>query len=489
MGAVRQTLAQGTALLTLSRVWEAFLGYALNLFLARSLGPELFGLFGVIITVMLWLEICINEALPVWVTRTVAGKENFWAIPRRYLLTQAGLGVTIAMVLILFAPALAVIFQAEEYANHFRLAAIDIPLAALGAIFMAVLSGRRHFAAESALLATYTFVKLSVTMLLILAAGLSISGAILGSIAASVAALGLTLVVIKRYFGSGSIIGKQPAEESTAEVFRASGGQTALLLSRALLISAPLWIIKATSPAADAGYFQAASLIALIPITLAGGLGWALFASYADAFARKDMDRCRHYLVQTTRLVLTGGILWAALIIPTATPLLTLMFSGSYASGAPFLMAIALGTSIGSLAYVLAPTLLIEGRYGKVIALALALVGLQVAASLVLTSIIGPMGTAVAVSGVFVLAGLFGLHFVWRHVKGEVASLVLRMIVPGIAVFIAASLLSFKADWTLLIGYAALSLMYGALMIITGAVGKKDLTTIRGSLFARGAAQ
>ena len=507
-------LTRGSLLITATQVVTVAVAYATNVFLARRLGPDAFGLFGVIVTVMMWLEMFVAEGLPLWVARTTDSVADLrHAVPRHYVLAQLALSVALVAALVLSAPTLARVFGAPNSTGLFRLASVDIPIYAGYALLIGVLIGARLYRAQSASLIAYQLAKLIATVTLVGTAGLAVVGAVLGSVTASVVGLGTSAASVFAHSrrlgpatGPGSAAAAPPradgAEEaadraamiaagagqpqtpmsSASDVLGGSAASAAFVLLQTLLLAAGLWLLRAMVPGDEAGYFRAASLVGQVPIELSAGFTWALYAAYAAAFRAGDTIRCRHYLSQATRLVVTCGVAWVAIVAPTATDVTALLFSARYQAGGPPLAALSVGLGVGLLGMVLGPTFLIRERKALLIGVSAALVVVEIVLVAVLAPRFGAFGAAIASAVSLALGGVMLLAFVTPELDFKLVPLLVRTLVPGAIVGLVAGLVPMPGPTWLILWYPALAALFAALLWASGAVTRADLQAVREGL-------
>jgi O-antigen/teichoic acid export membrane protein len=493
MSAARpQTLTRGSFVMIATKVLVVVLAYAMNRYLSFRLGAAAFGLFGVVVTVLIWLELLVAEGLPLWVAGNVDSTDG-WSrlVPRRYLAAQLALSVGLMAAMVAAAPLLARAFGAPDSVPLFRVAALDIPAFAFYNLLLGLLLGSRLYGGHSASAAAYGVSKLVLTVLLVGTAGLATLGAALGNVLASWVGLAATLVVLYSAHVSRKATAEEPrvafvsgtAEEPPpAPVLSGSAAPASLMLLQALIFSADLWLVRALLPGSAAGFYRAASLVAQVPFTLLGGLTWGLYAAYSAAYRRGDTERCRHYVSQATRLLLVGGVLWAAVIAPTAGPLMALLFPPEFRVGGPLLAVLSVGFVLGNVGITLAPTLLVEGRARVLLASAAGLLALEVAVAVLLAPLVGALGAAIACGGVLALGGLALLVHVRERLNYAFWTTLGRILVPGAVVAAAAALLPVPRPVWLVLWYPVLALAFFALLWLTGGFGKDDLEAIRGGL-------
>lgn len=477
------SLTRGSVVLTASRIVTVGLAYALNVFLARELGPELFGLLAVVITVLAWFELFVAEALPLWVVRVIDPSGDEALIPRSYLIAQLALAVMLGAALIIAAPLLARVFGQPEDTALFRIAALDLPLFALFVLLQGVTLGAGAYVTRAATEVGYSLTKLIGTVVLV-GSGLAVLGAVLGSIAASAAGAVFALALVAWRFRGRKLVASGSARPSSARqgALMGSAVPAVLVLSQSLALSADLWIVKAMLPAADAGVYRAAGLFAHVPITLSSGIIWGLYAAYSDAHRREDTARMRHYVRQTTRLLVAAGGIWIAVVLPTAASLLSVVFSARYAIGAPVLAILSVGTGVGMLGIAMAPLLLVEGKTRGVLAGVLVLLGVEIASALLMAPQFGATGVAFAVASVHIIGTVWAFSAMRWRLSLPLAGLLARSLLPAVAVALLAWAVRPGADAWLVAWYALFAIVYAALLFVSGAITKDDIEAIREGL-------
>ena len=488
----RSSLTKGSVLLTAAGVLTVGLGYALNVYLARTLGLERFGLLGVVLTVLVWLELVVAEGLPLWLARTVDRAETGPLMPRSYAIGQVGVSLLLSVGLIVVAPWLARIFAQPAEATLFRVAAIDIPLFGLYNLFLAVLLGTRAYWLQAASTTAYSVVKLIATVSLV-GAGLAVLGGVLGSVSASLGGLVVTVVLVVAAFRGRPVFGDSgaptlaarssavSAEWSAALVGGALAGSVVtamLVITQSLALSADLWLVKALLPGGAAGYYRAASLIAQVPLALGAGAVWGLYAAYSEAQKRGDTERQRHYVSQATRLFMAVGGLWVAIVVPSARSLMVTVYSPVYAAGGSVLSALAIGTAVGAVGVALAPILILEGHVRAVVAVPSALVALEIVIALVLIPRVGAVGAAVAVALAFSGATVAVLVAVKKRLSFPMAATSLRLLVPAFLVLLLGLVVRPAPGIWLLGWYVVLLALYCALLFLTGGLTLGDVEAV-----------
>jgi stage V sporulation protein B len=480
-----QQLTRGSVIMTATKVIAVITGYATNVFLARSLGPEQFGLFGAVITVLIWLELIVAEGLPLHLARTLDPDTHASDLVKRgHLIAQVGVALGLSALLVALAPLLARAFSAPSSAVLFRVAAIDIPFFALYNLFLGVLLGAQMYGGQGASTTSYNVAKLVGTVALVGSFGLAVTGAVLGSITASlvgaVVAGGMVLARMRTTPAAGT--SPRHDAETLADSVAGSVAPAAFMLLQAMLFSVGLWILRAEIPGDAAGHFRAASLVAIVPIELSAGITWALFSAYATAFRRGDSVKCKHYVSQTVRLLLVAIGLWTAAVATTAEPLMTLLFSAEYAAGATDLAILGIGLGFGSLATTLAPLHLVRGKARQLIWLTAGLLVVELVATLILAPAMGDVGVALATGGTLIVAGVGTVLVNRGDIAFSLTSLVMRLALATTVTAGLALLVPPPSPAWLFALYPAMTLVYLAMLWLLRVVTPSDFEAFREGL-------
>ena len=100
----RNTIMQGTFILTLSNILLRLLGFAYRVLLSRSIGPEGLGVLQLVMPVLYTSLTLISAGIPIAVSRLVAKKRAIgdYHGERRILLTSLGLIISLSLFVCLF---------------------------------------------------------------------------------------------------------------------------------------------------------------------------------------------------------------------------------------------------------------------------------------------------------------------------------------------------------------------------------------------------
>lgn len=307
-------------------------GYLVSIILARGLGPVEYGIYGIILSVLVWAEQIGRFGIPEAVTKLIPEDEG-----RARLVENTAQTLLLIMFLLLFvlswiaAPILSRLFQIPDGTNLLRLAIIDIPISGIYFAYQGILTGRRNFSATSGGLAVYGITKL-VGILIALLLGLSIFWALIVNILGTVGAL---LFLATRL----PLRSFRPSFANVRPILQLALPVGLLLLASQLLANLDLWSLKiiGSETGEIIGNYVAALNIAKVPALVFSVVNGVVLPSVSMALAQKDMALTRRYVQGAGRFLWITLLPSCVLLALTAEDLMVLLYSDRYSAGASFL--------------------------------------------------------------------------------------------------------------------------------------------------------
>ena len=205
------TAARGTIQQLIARGIFMVSGFVVTVILTRELGPADYGVYGLIMSVLLWVEMgatagipgALSRLLPQYEKTSGAEFENTaFAVLVIFSIVLLGVGWTVA-------PLLARLFSLPVSAvGLFRIAFIDIPLYALYIGYQGLLNGYRRYGTASLCIIAYSVTKVAGILVLWKAFDLTVAGALIVNVLASAGGLAFDLyaVPLRRVWPSRSLL-------------------------------------------------------------------------------------------------------------------------------------------------------------------------------------------------------------------------------------------------------------------------------------------
>ncbi len=393
---------------------KSICGYIIAVLLARGFGPVAYGVYGVVYSVLLASEQVLRLGIPQALTRLVGGG----TAPDQSALESAGIWLGFAVsvagfaVLWFAAPLLADWLNVPRGTLLFRIAILDIPFFGLYRVMIHVLSGRRDFAVSGIVHCVYAFARAAGIAVLFATDNLSIEGALIVNVAASI--LGVLLMIPRIGWPSMRLNLAERATIVAAAVpimFGDVGIQG--------LLGIDLWLLSAfsTSFTSEArGVYVAAMSMARGPNILAFVLVAVLVPLIARARSTGEDAAARKLVLGTTRFLMVLLVPVCALLAVNAGEVMVLFFGEGYRTGAPYLALLIFAQGMGFTVLSALQAIVIGVGHAEVAAHRIyAALAIAVVLNLILIPTFGAAGAATAALLSFAIATILIGHFVRRE--------------------------------------------------------------------------
>ena len=503
--AADKQLPRGALYVALGQGAFVLVGYILHILLSRWLTPATFGVFNVTMAVLVWTEITVNNGVPVALQKLLPdGRLSESSVLRVTARCQAMVALGVFAFMFLAAPGLAFLLRDPALSGYLRLALLDLLAMAAYAYYRGSLNGWRAFRQLSVTIGAYSLAKLLAISTLVFL-GLGIHGALIGNIVSSLGGLAAGYLWTRRRQR------RQAAQPRVAEPPRPAGSDgradlreppaavnarsvMAFVLPVALftlasnvLLGLDLMGVKALVTDADqVGYYSAAVKLAEAPRLILLAFSFTLLPSLSHAIAAADLDRTRHYLQQTMRLLGVVLLPILALVTATAEGVILLTFPASYRSAGPILAVLIFAYSAYTVYITLVTALLAENRPGRALAIPLMLLPLALAAVWAGVTYLGLAGAAWASLLATLAAATIVTLYVFARFRPAAGPLLRSLARVGLA---SAAIWGLARLWSpsglvLIPAYLLLGGLYLALLLLLGEVRLEDLAELQ-SWFSR----
>ena len=462
--------SRGTVWMLVARMVFLATGFVVSIILARGLGPAEFGVYGVIMSLLLWIEMVLAAGIPNATTKVLHDHPG----ESRSIESSAQL-LLLAWALLLFAvcwftaPTLARWFNIPDGANLFRLAVLDIPLMSVYLAYQGILNGRRMFGALSAGLIIHTTTKL-LGILVLVALGLSVAGALVAHVAATVVVL---VVLVARFRAPVT----SPSSKSLKAMLGLALPMGGYLIVSQVLLAIGLWMLKALQADAveDAGYYVASMNLTRIFMVIPSVVSVVLFTSLAWALARSDQRKVRDFLQGATRFGLVLLVPGCTLVVIDAENIMVLLFSELYRDGGNILRYQSIAFGAAAFFDILVHALMAAGALWKSAATVILLLPVLVALSWFLIDAMGGDGAALALAVTMSMAAIVAAVLTYRQFGYLVSFATVVRVAVATAVVGVVSTYVPAAGLMLVVKLGALLGVYLVVLALLREIGREDL--------------
>jgi O-antigen/teichoic acid export membrane protein len=449
-------------------------GLLTTAYLTRRLGPEGYGLFILAATLVAWVEWSVAALFSRTTIKFVSEAQDWRpvgaAVVWLHLLTSTGA----ALLLVLLAGPLAALLHEPHLAGYLRLFSLDIPLFSLAQAHRNILVGIGGFR-ERALASAGRWISRLLVIVLLVQLGFSVSGAILGSIAAS-----LVELVIGRIYVRPALW--RPAGFSVRPLWGYAVPLLLAAVSLRLFDKLDLISLKALGASAEqAGIYGAAQSLSLVPGIFALSFSPLLLSTLTRLLLRGEAEAARKMGRDAMRLVV-GLLPFAGLVAGAAPEIVRLIFGQRFLSAAPLLALLLFGAVALMMVSVASAILIGAGKPGWTVALAGPLVPLALTGCFFFIPVWGPRGAALATAltaAAGALASILAVKRLWGILPS--ATTLLRSFLLSTLAYISAALWP-APGILLLVKLPAISLLICVAYFVLGEFSAAEMDLIRSIL-------
>ena len=469
-----KAVAVGSIWTMLSRVVTLLCGFAVTIALARTLGPVLFGLYSVVLSVLVWVEYTVSMGIPSVYRKIISEDlESMPAILRSIYRVSLPYCLIVTAIFSLLSPMIAAGMDDKRLVILLVVASLDIPFFGLYTTYLSLLNGRGKFLAQSLLVMFYSIAR---TVLIVAAAllGYGVFGALIANAAGSLCGMVLAYYLVQRFVRPDvAALGNAPLKDIRLRQRLTSYGIPYLtnFLIASILIHIDIWLVKAFTPDKETvnavvGFYAIAYNLARIPFFLIGGISFTIFPAVSMAtFQNRRLD-AQKQIQQSLQLVMIVVLPMIAIILATAERIIEFLFSAAYLPAADTLKILFFGVSVFSVYLFFVTIIAAEDRQKISVLVSLLLLPIAIALHYFFIPEYGIEGAALATTAVSLLGAIITGLYVW-HRFGALAQArnIARLLLANGGLY-ALSLWDGLYEMHLLIGFFVLSIVYGILLIV-----------------------
>jgi O-antigen/teichoic acid export membrane protein len=464
-----QHAQRGTRQFLLARGCVLASGFLMTVILTRGLEPADYGIYGVVISLVLWLKMLMHAGVPGAIAKLMAeGRHDHGEIERSSRALLVGLSILVLAVGWFIAPQVASSMRIPNGAVLFRVAIIDLPFAAIFTWYDGILTGHRQFGILAAIHLVYGMTKLAGVVALI-GLGFSIERVLVILVLSTcVVCVGLTI----RYRPRGI----RPKGLIMREIAVITAPIALYLVTGQVLVNLDLWALQSLWEGAGdvVGHYVASVNLAKTLMLIPGAQSGVLFASVAWAVTSGNTARAQEHIQDATRFaVIIAAAAWVILGL-NATEVLSVLFSSSYAEGRRFLWLQLTGFGLFALLDAYAHALMAAGRQGFAAAALVATVPLVWISNYLLIPWLGPQGAAISMLlGTAISAVMTGAMAYYRFGSLVKPIMLLRVLcAAGVVALVSAAI---HPEGSLVLAkLALLGAVYLFVLYMLGEITRKD---------------
>lgn len=397
--AAKSSMARGTFLLMGGQLIFMISGYFINILLARKLGPQELGLYGIVMAVLVWVEIFIMNGVPTAMQKLLGSGE---ADPAA--LTTAGFRLQVVYCLIVWlafcaaTPLMAWFFQDGRLYNLLWIASLDILLYGMYWLYAGILSGKRRFAAQAGTTVSYSLGKLTAVVALVVF-GWGVAGAVIGNWLGSGVGLLAGARLAKREKNAATV------SAAAREIVRFARPIVFYSIMMNLLLYIDIFCIKRFLTDAEVGYYHVAGTLARVPYFIFIGLSFTLLPVLSRAIADNAQAEAQRRIEQVIRFMAILLVPATLFIWQNSTAVIRWLYTATFDPAAPVMRVLTVSLVLYTFFYIGTTILNADHRPGLSFAFAGIAAAVDLVANILLVPRFGGAGAAAA-TGIAAFAGL-----------------------------------------------------------------------------------
>lgn len=461
--------ARGTVQMLVARVFLLVSGFGVATVLARYLGPTSFGVYGVVMSFVVWFERIAGGGIPRGTTTLLSQAPEQRAVieqSTRVLLTA--LTVPVFVLVWIFAPTIAASAGLPDDGTLIRIAALNLPAMALFFTYESVFSGLHMFAAQSKLLIVQSVAKL-VGIAILLLVGLSVTSAFVAHVAATALAIvwAAARSPLTRALPSVSIM------RQMIELAVPLGTYLAALM---LLINLSLWQLQGSGIGADeVGFYVASINVTRLMMVVPSAVSVVLYPSLIQALSTSRHDLATKYVQGAVRFAFILVVPACVLLAVDASDVMALLFGSEFAPGGRVLSLLCVAFSLVALLDVLLNALMAAGGLLRSVAVLALLIPVLYVLNALWIPEAGAVGAAAASAVSLAMGVAASVAFTYRRFGSPLPAGTLARVAGASVVVGTISMLVPAAGIWLLMKLAVLGVAYIALLRAIGEITTRDL--------------
>jgi O-antigen/teichoic acid export membrane protein len=430
-------------------------------YLTRTLGPDGYGLLSLASTLIVFIGGTAVALFSRGAIKLIAEADDWHPVATTIMRMHLACGAGAMLVVIVLAHPLALVLDESRLTFYLVLFSLEPLLLVAARAHRSVLIGTGRFREQAVPLAVRQIARLILIVVLV-ESGLSIAGAVLGLVGASL----VELVVYRRYvrprlFPASDFPARRVWSEATPIFF------SALCLS--LFGRIDLFALTALGlPTSDAGYYAAAQNLSIVPSLFAMSFTPLLLSTLSTMRREGEHDQARLMSRDALRLV-CGMLPFAALAAGASAEIVQLLFGAQFAPTGPILEWLIFGKVAAAMISVVFILLVALERPALSVALAAPMLAAAIAGHVLLIPRFGTIGAAWVTALLEAAGALAALVTVYAVSRVRLPiSTIARTVLIGAAAWIAAALWPASGLWLV----AKLTLIAGGIVAAYALLGE-----------------
>jgi stage V sporulation protein B len=469
---MKETLLKGIVYLTIASFIFIVSGYILNIILGRLLGPSNYGIYGLIISIVTFVNIIQSSGITQSISRFIAYDQRYEnSILKAGIILELVAGTFFFCVFFFFPKVIADLLRDASLAPYIRLSAFIFPVYGFYGLYSDYYNGLHKFRKQAILNSSYSILKLCFVLVLSILFGLT--GVIYGLILAPIIPIliGFRLPHSNKYtFPFKKIV-----------VF--SLPLIIISLISNLQQSLDLYFVKILLNSNHlTGNYVASQNIAKIPIFSMSSLFLVLFPVISRSINARDTKTTKKIINKFIRIIIMITFPMAVLISTTSSELITFVYTSAYAEAAPSLSLLIFGLTFFTIYTAFTYILSASGLQKLTVVISIVSIFLLSLLYVILIPKYALLGaaTATTIGNLFCMT-ILGCYILYKYKTLVSLKSLINISLISIIIYILSTLTHFT-DILLFIKYIVLFIIYFLFLYLIKEITKDDTDSLKSLL-------
>ena len=471
----KTSLTKGGIYITVSQVVLLVTTYIMQFLLGSYLGPELYGIYGVISALITTVTLFLIAGLPLAISKYIAeNPEMAYTIKIKALKIQSIFSIIIFATYFFSAGLIADLFNDPSLKPYIQLSAFVIPTRGISSVYSGFFNGLYQFRKQAIAQTIYAVARLLFVVLLTVL--FSIKGAIIGLFIAPMCSWLYSSIASR-------IKIKKEFLFSVIELIKFIIPITIFSVLLTLLMNLDLFLVKSFLASNElTGYYNAAAVISKLPYMFFGTIATVIFPAISNSVKTNTTEKSKRLVTQAIRHLLILLVPCVLLVSATSKQILSLVYTKDFSPGAEALSILIIGLGFLTLFYLMSNMITASGKPFVPTTTLSILIFVDYILNKTLIGKFQLVGAALATTITTIIAVVILSVFVYKGFKTilPVASL-LKILLSGFIVYVIALNISLS-KYLLPVEYAVLFLFYLGILHITKELKREDYKRFRAML-------
>lgn len=465
-------LLRGTFLLSIGQIFALLSGYGISVFLARKFGPDDFGTFGVVYSILMIVELFVLAGIPNAIQRFVGeNPDRSYRLHRLLLPRQLVYSLVILTIIYFLTPSIGGFLNDEKITYLLRIAIFDIVIFGLYWYFNGFPIGQGRFGRQTIIASTYSISKFLFVVLFV-SMGFGIAGAFVGNILGSLAGMSLGYVLLE--------IEPKNAEMPDGKLREFIVSNIIYYVGLNLIFYIDLWFVKYYLSGETVGYYNAASTLGRIPYFFSAALTGAILPTLSYAIAQNDVNAIRRIIQQSLRFLWMAILPALLLVVNEAPQLISLFFGKEYLDASEIFKILFIACSCLSIFAVMSTMVIAKSGMKGCGIIVLFLVLVDLGLNMILVPKFHANGAAVATALAWFAGLIISSVYLIRqfNIFADITSLI-RITGVSAVIFLAATFFKTLGLTELILKYVILGLAYLFMLRMVGEISTTEMDKVK----------